>query len=449
MPRPPDRRRDGPGLADDPLTALLEGRFRDPEDGRPLPAPAVRVHLADSLAGREAVLVEELGFGPRPALVFDPDTERALGRRVAAALASRLRPVVLRLPPHPRADLATVERLVAAAADCDALIAVGAGTINDLCKFAAARLGRPYAVFATAPSMNGYVSVSAAITVDGHKRSLAAVPPAAAFFDLEVLTAAPARLIRAGLGDSLCRTTARRDWLLSHLLLGTPYREAPFALLAADEPALLAGAEGLVAGDREAVRRLVRTLLLSGFGMTLCGGSQPASQGEHLIAHCVEMTAPPGLRPSLHGEQIGVTTLTMARLQERMLTRGPPRLRPTGIRRRDLEAHFGRALGGSCWRAFAPKRLDGRRAAGLSARLREIWPELVRRTETAALSARRIEAVLRAAGAPLEPADLGWPESFYRNAVRHARTVRDRFTFLDLAAEGGVLEELLAAGTRL
>ncbi|MEO0973902.1 MAG: YdeI/OmpD-associated family protein, partial [Pseudomonadota bacterium] len=45
------------------------------------------------------------------------------------------------------------------------------------------------------------------------------------------------RLIRAGVGDSICRPTAQTDWLLSHLVLGTPYIEEPFAVLAEDEEA--------------------------------------------------------------------------------------------------------------------------------------------------------------------------------------------------------------------
>ena len=125
----------------------------------------------------------------------------------------------------------TVEVLRRASADADALVAVGSGTINDVCKYAAAKDGKRYAVFATAPSMNGYASKNAAITIDGHKSSLAAASPVGVFMDLAVLCAAPARMIRAGLGDSLCRSTAQADWLLSHHLLGTPYRHAPFALL--------------------------------------------------------------------------------------------------------------------------------------------------------------------------------------------------------------------------
>ena len=41
-----------------------------------------------------------------------------------------------------------------------------------------------------------------------------------------MLAAAPPRLIRAGLGDSACRSTAQADWLLSHMLLDRPYRQA-------------------------------------------------------------------------------------------------------------------------------------------------------------------------------------------------------------------------------
>jgi hypothetical protein len=37
---------------------------------------------------------------------------------------------------------------------------------------------------------------------------------------------------------------------------------------------------------------------------------------------------------------------------------------------------------------------------------------------------------------------------FYENAARHARTIRNRYTFLDLAADAGVLERMIPAITR-
>src|SRR5690606_14715774 len=151
--------------------------------------------------------------------------------------------------------------------------------------------------------------------------------------DLDVMAAAPRRLIASGFGDSLARATAQTDWLMAHLLLGKPYRETPFMLLADDEDAMISSAAALRAGDVAAVELLVRTLVMSGLGMPLCGGSYPPSQGEHLIAHYIDMRGR-NLPQAYHGEHISVTTLTMARLQERMLAMPVLQLAPT----RDTEA---------------------------------------------------------------------------------------------------------------
>jgi glycerol-1-phosphate dehydrogenase [NAD(P)+] len=331
-----------------------------------------------------------------------------------------------------------------AAGHVDALVAVGSGTITDLTKYAAARAGKPCVAFGTAPSMNGYTSPSAAITVDGLKKSLPAVAPAGVFLDLGVLAAAPARLVRAGLGDSLCRPTAQVDWLLAHLLRGEPYREAPFALLAEDEPGLLAESEALVRGDRAAVARLARTLVLSGFGMAICGGSYPASQGEHLISHYAEMLGATDWPPSFHGEQVGVATLAMAALQEEVL-RGPaPQLGATRTDEKALVRHFGPELGPACWRELARKRLDSGAAETLTRRLAENWEKVRGRLLSVARTAGELRGALARAGAPVTPEALGWPRAFFRDAVLHAREIRNRWTFLDLAADAGRLEAFAA-----
>ena len=86
------------------------------------------------------------------------------------------------------------------------------------------------------------------------------------------------------------------------------------------------------------MRALARTLVLSGLGMTICGGSYPASQGEHLISHYIDMFAPADRGDYFHGEQVAVATLTMARIQEEVLAAGPPRLQPSPITPRRAEA---------------------------------------------------------------------------------------------------------------
>jgi len=424
----------------DQLRQLLSGTLADIDGGPALAVPTKTVAIERSLNGLEADLLRELDLGTRLAVVSDPTTREVLGRRVERAAAARGEVVPIVLAEHPHADAELADEIAEAVQSADALIAVGSGTINDLCKYAGAQAGKPYAVFATAPSMNGYTSVNAAITKDGHKKSIQAQGAVGVLIDLEVFAAAPPRMIRSGLGDSLCRPTAQADWLLAHRLLDQPYRRAPFDLLADDETRLFAAAEGLLNGDLESMALLARTLVLSGFGMTICGGSYPASQGEHLIAHFIEMLAAPNLPASFHGEQIAVTTLTMARLQERLVSRPAPVVRAQRIRAADFDARYGRVTGSSCWHEFAKKRLDEESAAALNQRLAENWAQIAEEISEISLSADTLRETLCKVGGPTTYDDLGLPMSFYRDAVVHAREIRDRFTFLDLAADSGVFD---------
>ena len=428
---------DASAAAADPLGELLAGRYRDPETGEVFAAAARSVVIEDSLAGSEADLVAALGIGRRLAVVSDVDTFAALGERVERALASRFTVQRVTLGREPHADVETLAKLAGALdTRLDAVIAVGSGTINDLCKLAARDRELPQLVFATAPSMNGYTSLSASLTEGGLKRSVRAETPVAAFFDLGVLAAAPVRLIRAGLGDSVCRPTAQADWLLAHLLLDRPYREVPFALLAHDEPALLAEPRALTAGDLGSMRRLVRTLVLSGFGMTIAGGSHPASQGEHLLSHYIDLMRPPGLPAALHGEQTGVCALAMAKLQDRLLARrAPPVIRPTAVDRDDVLRRFGTERGAACWAELEPKWIDRALADRLTARLAAGWDAMRERIAGVALGHARMVEVLTLAGAPTAPEHLGWPAALLDDAIAHAREIRNRYTFLDFALD--------------
>ena len=433
-------------MSADLLQRLLDGRLTDP-DGGTVPAVATRlVAIERSLRGDEAALLGQLDLGGDLAVVADPTTWRVLGAQVAQALGARRATSSVILPEHPHADDATVHHIRVQTAAAAALVAVGSGTINDLVKYAAHLDRKPYVCFATAPSMNGYTSLNAAITEAGVKKSLPATAPRGVFFDLEVLGRAPRRMIQAGLGDSICRPTAQADWLLAHLLLGQPYRALPFRLLVEDEAALLADPAPLLTGDPAAMRLLARILVLSGFGMAICGSSHPASQGEHLISHFIEMRGDPAWPPSFHGEQVAVTTLTMARLQAAMLADPAPRVAATTVGRDAMTAYYGAEMGADLWQSYRAKALDAAGAAAMNAKLASDWPEIRR----AILAVHRPPAALAAAlqriGAPTRPADIHVPEAFYREAVLHAREIRNRYTFLDFAADAGRLAAAIPGG---
>jgi glycerol-1-phosphate dehydrogenase [NAD(P)+] len=424
------------------LERLLDGRLPDPDGNAMVSVPTRIVAIAPSLQGREAALVEAADIGRRLAIIADPATWQALGARVSGALSSQFTVAPVILPDRPHADMETVQRIRALTGVAEGLLAIGSGTINDLAKYAAYLDHKPYACFGTAPSMNGYTSVNAAIMKDGVKKSLPAAAARGVFLDVEILSKAPRRMIAAGFGDSICRPTAQADWLLSHLLLDTAYRALPFALLEEDETALLAAPEGLISGDAAAMTCLARLLVMSGFGMTICGGSYPASQGEHLIAHFLEMRGDPA-RASFHGEQIAVTTLTMARIQGEMLRSAQPVLDAPQVTIGTFLGFYGPEVGAVCWQEFARKMLSGDRLAAANLRLQRSWPEIRQAVRTVHRTATVLESALRRCGAPTRPAELDLSGEAYAEAVLHAREVRERYTFLDFAADCGVLPRVL------
>jgi glycerol-1-phosphate dehydrogenase [NAD(P)+] len=128
----------------------------------------------------------------------------------------------------------------------------------------------------------------------------------------------------------------------------------------------------------------------------------------------------------------------MARLQETMIAGPAPRLHASSSSRASVLERFGRQRGGACWAEFAKKRLNKAAAEEMTARVQMRWPDIRRRIGAIARPARELEEVLRRVGAPVTPEALGWQPAFYRQAVRHAREIRNRWTFLDLAADSGV-----------
>lgn len=368
----------------------------------------------------------------RIAVVDDANTAHAFGDQVFKALNNRFPATRITLESGAVADTITADDIELRASGCDAYVAVGSGTINDLCKHVSHRDGKPYVVFPTAASMNGYVSANASISDRGFKQTLSAHMPRGVFCDLSVIAAAPARLSRSGLGDSVARATAQADWLLSRLLIGTEYKEEVFALLTPYEPQLFEHARGIGKGDGESIGLLMQCLLLSGFGMVIAGGSYPASQGEHMIAHTYDMLTQHQQTPdTLHGEAIGVTTLAMARHQAALL-RKPPTLAGWEFPMDAMNKHFDKPVAQECKAAFYKKR-ERMEAAGISDdNLRSRWDGIAGQLEKVMLPPARIEAILKAAGAPAYPQQLHWDEAIYQRACEFARFTRDRFTFLDM-----------------
>ncbi|MEM6695803.1 MAG: iron-containing alcohol dehydrogenase [Pseudomonadota bacterium] len=430
-------------------TALIDDivadRWFNPELNKVMTVDYESIVFEESLDGAEADLVAPLKLGDTLAVVADAATYDALGGRVA----KRLKPlgsvdtVVL---DHPHADLETVDALRAQLKPFDAVIAVGSGTINDLCKYATHLDGRGYCVFGTAASMNGYTSSTASMNLpSGLKVSLPAQAPRGFFVDLSVSAQAPSYLAAAGFADCLARSVAQVDWWMSHRLLGTDYWSSPYLIQEEDERILNAKAGLLPEGDIAAMGSLYRVLTLCGLGIAFTGVSNHGSMGEHQISHYIDCFAREQHPGTLHGQQVGVASLTMARLQQQILASDtPPEIRPTEIDLDDMARRMGPTIAAECKAEWEKKAFDAKGADAFNERLASLWPVLKEELAPFIIPVDEIDAMLQAAGGPRSAKDLGLPIEFYREAVRHNHEMRNRFSFVDVASDAGLLEDFAA-----
>jgi glycerol-1-phosphate dehydrogenase [NAD(P)+] len=433
------------------IDEIAAGRWTSRKTSRRAPPSSTRSLVIDtSLEGREADLVTALAVPDPIAVVADANTWEAMGRRITGALACAGRTVTgIVLDGTLHADMATAADLDEKVRGFGHVIAVGSGTLNDLCKWVTFRDGRSSSVFGTAASMDGYASSTASITkTTGLKVSHSAHAPVGVFLDLAVMAAAPPRLAAAGFGDCLNSSVARIDWWLSHRLWGTHYFDEPYEMQADNEQELNSRVEGLPRGEIEAVGYLVRALVLSGLGIGFTGTSEHGSQGEHQISHYIDCFAGRRHPGSLHGHQVGLASLTMARIQQWFLAqKTPPELRPTRIDPEDMARRMGPEIVRECLAEYRRKALDTATCDCLNARLANIWPELRRELAAFAVPVETMQARLAAAGGATTAIELGLDPSFYREAVRHGHEMRNRWGFADWAADAGLLDGFAEAET--
>ncbi|MHB8875757.1 MAG: iron-containing alcohol dehydrogenase [Myxococcaceae bacterium] len=384
------------------------------------------------------------GIAPAAKVVVlaDARTRVVAGAPMAAALARRGFAVhELLIPDYPEGaspvcDDLTKDRLARQLPPAGLLVAAGSGVVNDLTKWLAGEAGLPYAVLATAASMNGYAAANVAPSLKGVKSLFRATAPVAIAAMPSVVANAPYELTSSGLGDVIANPVSTADWILNHHLSGEAYSPAVAAVINRLEPRYLDHPEALERRQPEAVRALFEALVYSGCAMTLQGSSLPASGGEHLVSHTLDMLAHvDGVRHDLHGRQVGVGTIFAAALYQRVLALPSPTFTP-------VEPPFDEALWGPIAGAvrveWEKKRAKLRDACAQLSQPGK-WAEVKRALVPLQRDPSAIKDCLRRAGAAHRFQDLGVSRERFLIAVRQCASIRARFTSIDLAWVTGVL----------
>lgn len=400
-------------------------------------------------------------FGDRPALVVgDERTMSVAGDAVMEALASGgvrvVDPYVFPGEPELYAKYENCELLRDALRDVDAVpVAVGAGTLNDVVKRAAGELERPYLVVATAASMDGYTAFGSSIAVGGYKQTLDCPAPAGCVADWTVLAAAPAVMTASGYGDLLGKVPAGADWMIADAVGVEPLDDNVWQLVQGPLRASLSRPEAVAAGELAAIGELAEGLVMSGLAMQAHASSRPASGAEHQFAHLWEMeghgtdVTP---RRLSHGFKVAVGSVAMAALYERLLLRDLARL--------DVDAAVAAypdaaALEARVRAVHQPHLVDEIVAQSLAKHLTPeqlrqrlevvaaLWGELRPRLQAQLIPAADLQRMLRAAGTPAHPYDIGLGWQQFRDTYRRAQMIRKRYTALDLLLEADLLDELV------
>lgn len=439
----PEPRRDWNSLIRD----VISGEWRDPETGKRCDVPFETIRIEETLDGGAADLVAPLKIGRKLAVVSDVNTVEAMGRRVARELKGWADVEDIVFPADTHCDEPTIALMQEKTRHCDGCVVVGSGSLTDTVRYATFKDGRKFASFATAGSMNGYGAGTASVTLgNGYKTSLPSHAPRGVFVDLKVCAAAPHRLAAAGLGDSLCRPVAQVEWWAAHRLLGTHYTKTPFDLfhVEQDEAEMIRTAPGLRMHSVEANGYLFRVLVEASFGNNIVGSSHSGSMGEHQVSHWIDMFAGDAHPGTTHGQQVGVASIALARLHKMLFELDKaPQIAPTRISETDFMRRYGADIGRMMFGEARKKSFDADGAAAFNRTLADIWPELRVELKAMMMDPDEIATVIRSAGGPTTATELGLPRDVWRDAMKHARDVRNRWSFLDLADDAGLLDPFL------
>lgn len=258
----------------------------------------------------------EFGLIGKCAAIYDENTYRATADRHPSVLKEIILP-----PDGLHADNRGVELALSEIPDnIDYLIAVGSGTVHDITRYCAYKLGINFVSCPTAASVDGFCSSVAAMTWDGFKKTFTAVAPILVLADLDVIVKASFYLTKSGIGDMLGKYIALAEWKISNTLTGEYLCQKIYDMTHAATDEIAKCAYRLKDGNAAAFESLMYGLLMSGLAMQLLGNSRCASGAEHHISHLIEMH-PEGLNEisdALHGEKVGVATLLVRHEYDRL-----------------------------------------------------------------------------------------------------------------------------------
>ncbi len=327
------------------------------------------------------------------------------------------------------AKMEDVEEIEALISNKDiAVLSIGTGSINDICRLAAARRNKMLCIFAAAPSMDGFASYSSPIVANGFKSSYPAKSPEVIIGDTKILAKAPKELKSAGFGDMVSKYIGLVDWKISHLLTGEIYCEKVARLTRDAVDELMEIADKVTLQDEYTAGKIFEALLKTGIGMSFMQNSRPASGAEHIVVHiveCIELLD--NIIPNLHGDDVGVSTLELLKYYNKLAELPSVTAEYENINWDEVYDFYGPFKNDiiavnhpeNIIDPITPEKIQG------------LWGEIVKIIKSVP-SYDECKCAMEKAGCKITVEDIGKDKNFFDNCVKYSPFMRKRLTLLRL-----------------
>ena len=382
------------------------------------------VEIESGLTQRVGEILTRADFPKKVLIVSDEAAMRAADGVLESLTAAgfELKKLIYREMRYARVE--QVREVEAALDDVDGVVAVGTGSVDDLCRVSSFEKKKRFCIFATAPSMDGFASDTAPIIENNFKTSWYVEQPEIILADTKILAAAPVELKAAGFGDMVAKYIGVLEWRIAHLLTDEYYCPAVADLTMQGVQKVISMADRVQTCDEAAAGSIMEGLILSGLGMKLAGCSRPASGAEHVLSHyweCYKLAR--GIWPEFHGKKVGVTTVLINRIYHNIADRVEtidPVPDPTDLEQ--VKANFDPSQVPDVIKLNVPAVTEG---FDLS-RFKASWPEIRRLIQTTLPTNEQLLGYMKTAGAVTEPAEVHVGPELVARGLRYHAYMRHR-----------------------
>lgn len=329
------------------------------------------------------------------------------------------------------------------------IITVGTGTITDIGKITGNKFNIPVVCFPTAASMNAYTSPVAAYIKEGVKFTISVKSAEGIFMDFETIKNAPYELTKSGFADSLAKSFANTDWKISSIITGEYFCSLPYKIVSEAEKKYIDKGKLIKKRDKKIIEYLMEGLNLGGISMALAGKSSPASGGEHLISHFLDMYAHQNSQEifNFHGIQVASGIYISSLLYDEIKDLNSYQIKNMIEKNKiNYSEKFEKLInyfpsGKEILRKEFENKMKNLKF--VREKLSEKWEKIKENAFQMTIPSKNVKKIFEEADIPFYLKDIGVDENLAFDNITLARFIRNRITILDIADEIGILESFV------